>query len=385
MPVIKILFFAAIFSLISCGKVKPSGNDVDNTQYFKDRKKFEAALAKSAVVCGEYDLDCPDNVAKLTFWSETNGKFALSVCSGTLIDEEYILTNRHCIPENLIKVGAGASCNKQIVINFPDTKNSDAEMLDCIEIVQVFPDKEDQPDLAVLRVQKSTSLRSGTSLNKKPYTHRQEVYAYTMNPNPYVRMSGTIVRKECSISLDNFMTLKRDGSAGDVLLSGYNCKLIGGNSGSAIFNQAGEIVGVINKRIDNDVVKKIFYQNDISHMAFTNMGGAVNISCLNDLYLNAGKGCISNDLSSAGVSFENYLDEKLSLNNLQSENEDNIKVTFTGNLELELSVKNYVLPRERLSQIRPKLTRYYKMAQSVRKEMIFTLGKDLGPGKGVIK
>lgn len=303
------------------------------------------AFKVSNVVCN--GGDCPGNVAKLTFWYPYKQGYQLAVCSGTLIDEEYILTNSHCIPDHI--QFSGADCSKNIKISFPDTNLYYEETLTCEKVVQAFSVNDQNPDLAVIKVSKSYyDDRAKTVIKKNSFIDHESAYAYTMNPSTNNDLIGSIVKKECQISLDNFIFDKiTEGFPDSFELFGDKCKLIGGNSGSGLFNLEGELIGVISTRIDSDLINEVFNDLGLTHDTFTHMGGAVNVSCLKKITESQGVGCkILTPTEKEKKNALNYILKKVKEEGLDTVNYKNIRYKFNKQTELILT-EDYNCPKSK--------------------------------------
>jgi V8-like Glu-specific endopeptidase len=356
-------FFLSVL-LISCGGEDTTSNSpTDNIQEFDTQTKLQNAIQTSRVICGENNLNCPSNVGKLTFWFKKEEKFFLGSCSGTLVEEEYFVTNSHCIPDDL-RVN-DLNCSKQISIQFPQTNQHNKENLKCLKIAQVFPYKEWEPDLAVLKIQKSKYLRKNTFFAKNDFSHKQKTYSYTMNPSKRDQMLGTIVRKECQISLDNIFTYHADKYAGNVLISGSACHVISGNSGSGVFNERDELIAVIHIKVENKKLTKIFKDKFINYEPLTNMGFAVNIACLKELAQYAGESCNIIPVGRESGPLDDYLDSKVQEYNMLGIDETNVRAVLQSDLNIKLEKSNVRVYLESLTRMRRNLSDIFSVQKNI--------------------
>ncbi len=345
-------------SLIGCGSDKKDSSNVnvDNQRIAKSEEELFQMLSDSTVICADKN-DCPNNVAKLTFWVQVgSGKYGVGVCSGTLVEEGYLITNSHCVPDNL---KSGNACGKQIVIEFPETNTLKKERIKCEKVVQVYNrnNKEDGPDLAVLKVSNSIENRNTSVLKPGNFVDQSDVYAYTMNPSSYFKDIGTITKKECKISNDNIFTFKANAESAMTLIHGDKCKIIGGNSGSGLFDSEGNYIGAIFARLDLPEVKKLLASSLLFHEPLTNMGLAYNINCIRSLYV-PGQSCETDTLLAKSI--DEYLDLKKLEFGLESVEEDNIKVTINEFLGIELEQTDRTFFYRMLDSVRKKLNEAFK-------------------------
>ncbi len=271
-----------MFCISSCGSKKNSSQTQSSVvEEFQDFLELEKKLSEHSVVCGE--LDCPGSVAKLVFWgkSKEEDSYYLAVCSGTLFENKYIITNSHCIPEE-IKFN-GANCSKQLKVLFPKTAKFNDESARCQNIIQVFKEDEGQPDLAIIELERNV-LRSNIVISRNNFLESSKVYAYTMNPtNENNRTLGVIKRKDCLLSIDNLMTLTTKPDSAAAVIYGDQCNVIGGNSGSGLFNESNQYIGTIFAKFEIFELKKLFNQHYINHSLNSYMGMVYNVGCLTSL------------------------------------------------------------------------------------------------------
>lgn len=354
--------------LSSCGgSDSPATTPVDNVQVFPTLEELLNALSQSSVTCENSWQNCPTNVAKLTFWQKTDDGFGLAVCSGTLINDNYIITNSHCIPANL---NDGDDCSKQILVQFPESGNIPRESINCQRVIQKFPMANDQPDLAVIEIGSSNFNRYKTSTLKNQFTEGMDVAAFTMNPSETDTMKGVIVRKDCKVSLSNLLTLEENSNSGNVLLYGPNCNVISGNSGSGLFDMSGNMIGVIHQKIESKLLSELLVNEGVNHNELTYMGVAVNISCLKSINFSLGKGCDPQGVGTKLALVDQFIEDLLAKNGLQGENQDHIRLTIENNLSVSLTYDQSVPLSDSVTKMRKKLSDLFTEAKSVFKRII---------------
>lgn len=301
----------------------------DNRKYYSELDELKKELELQVVICTERMSDCPESIAKLAFWGKSDSSYYMSVCSGNLYKEEFIITNAHCIPDEVKK--AGSVCSDQIKVLFPSTQNKSAEAAHCSRIIQVF-DEENNVDLAVFKLNRLVK-RSGVEIKKGGFKEGAAVHAYVMNPAG--SYAGGISKKSCNLSVANLMTLGQSANNATALLSGEHCDVIGGNSGSGLFSEDGKMIGLIFARIDRSVLREIAATNLLNTEYFTSMGLAVNIGCLNQIIENSASNCEKVEPESADLN--RYIQDEISKLRLEGVSEDCIKYIISRELKLKLS------------------------------------------------
>jgi hypothetical protein len=331
-----LLIFLAI-TFASCGGSKSTSintsSNTDELQSFTDHDELKVALDGQTVVCGEPGLSCPGFSAKLAFWgvSENKDSYYLATCSGSLYKGKYIITNSHCIPHEISK--AGASCANQIKALFPKTKSFNGEKVNCKRIVQVYTPSKDGPDLAVIELDHVIA-RDSVEIEKNNFIENSNTTAFTMNPDVDNIYSGTITKKYCNLSTDNSFFMSVDTSAPQALISGDACEVIHGNSGTALLDQNGKMIGAINATLQKVEMEKLFENNKINFHSKVPMGIVQNITCLNDIISNQGSSC--NYSPPQYEDFNDFISRSVQKQNLNAISEGQIEYELTAGFKLKL-------------------------------------------------
>jgi V8-like Glu-specific endopeptidase len=356
------------FVLNSCGP-KESSTPIDGTIQLEDDNELREALAKSSVTCME--RSCPNNVAKLIFWQKDSNSegYSFGVCSGTLIDSDTILTNAHCVPSEISY--NGANCNGQIMIQYPEIYNSDmtTENVDCLRVQKVYSYLNGEPDVALLKVVKSRYIRDRVRIRANQMDTQQNVHAYTMNPSRGAdRFAGYIYKKTCKISQHNILTGVLKSHSSDALLFGYDCNVISGNSGSGLFNNNRDLIGVVHSKIDKKELLQKFRDRGIKYSSMPYMGLFVNIGCIESLREQfIGPQC-EDSLIATTLSLDNYIEQLKEQNSLIDVNDSLVRANIGEGLKLSISpYHNPDLPlwrrRDNLSAMRRKLLDLFNSSQ----------------------
>jgi len=340
-------------ALVSCGSDDKGGNPSptkppntlppgagDNTEYLDNQEDLRAKLQESTVKC-LYSDECPDNVAKLVFWQKRDLEegYDYGVCSGTLINQDTIVTNAHCIPSNISF--AGAKCYGQILVQYPSISRGEnyrsEENVDCLTVEEVGDYFKSGSDYAVLKIQKSKYIRKAVKVKHGQMNDISNIYAYTMNPSKN-DASGVIEKKKCRISKKNIYLGIGNQYQSDALIYGYDCQVVGGNSGSGVFNELGEMIGIIHSRLDIGVIKSEFRKREINYNFYNYMGLFVNIGCVPSLAnQDTVQDCIVNDIDESELT--EYIQERKEFYDYTNEDDRLIKATVGEGLALELTLK----------------------------------------------
>lgn len=297
MKKLNITYFVGLFTLLSamtltgCGAKKSKGNLNDIVATANNEEQAKEVFRQSSVYCSENS--CPASVAKLTFYTLDEGEMQFSVCSGTLIRPGLVLTNAHCIPKEIAHVGA--DCSKQIQVKYPGPEKwstEGSEAVNCQRVRSVYRHMEGEPDLALIEVDRSKDKRrAALGVSKADPEVGSILTAYTMNPIDN-SIRGRITKKECKVLEENNLFENDFNGRGKVISLGSEyrsfdtCNIIGGNSGSALFNDKGEVVGAIHAYMLEDKIKEILKEDGFTigyGFNMTRIGRAYNISCLGSL------------------------------------------------------------------------------------------------------
>ncbi len=329
--------------LVSCGsKNNSSTSNTAVVEEFAEFSELQAKLDKHTVICSEQN--CPGYVAKLAFWVKEEDKYLLGVCSGTLYKNKYIITNSHCIPDELRY--AGANCSKQIRVLFPQTVEQKAENASCSRVVQVFDINNNQPDIAVLEL-KTNIYREEIKIVKDAFIENSTVHAYTMNPSYENEGAvGKIKLKTCKLTSDNIFTMSNELTSATTMLTGDNCNVIGGNSGSGLFSEKNEYIGTVYAKIEMPEIRSLFANARLNHSMYSYNGSAYNIGCLNSITEGQGYNC---DMTPKTMTDLNgYIEREKMASGLSQVDESKIRYQILDGFKLKLTQENRMQTSESL-------------------------------------
>lgn len=173
-------------------------------------------------------------------------------CSATVIDKDrgYILTAHHCIDnqyktiEREVIGDDGTVTTKKVRVTVPGTvsiitfKNHDEEKRDVYRFKIVASDRES--DLALLQTKAKMIGAQEAKIACKPPTRGDKVFAVG---NPFAVMFANVSDGIVS-STDRTYKLYGIDDQGDHNVTQHTASIWGGNSGGALYNDAGELIGV---------------------------------------------------------------------------------------------------------------------------------------------
>lgn len=330
----KHIFSALILSsffLTGCGggkgDAKPSSSNVVN---FKTMDALMYAYDNQKVICND-EKDCSGAAAKITMIVEYKKSYTLAVCSGTLYNNKYIITNSHCVPDSLKR--SGSDCSERMKVLFPKTSQYRAENVKCLRVIQAYDQEAGQPDLAVLELETSISRGLSPKIVPGAFVENNNAHAYTMNP--VSAQLGVIERKNCKISTNNIMIVNKNVNAPRAGIYGYSCNVIGGNSGSGLFDDNEQLIGAVSHRIEVSEATKVLRESGFNVTANAYAGFAQNIGCINSILKNDGAACTTERTlqdSDWRELINNSLEESnvkgISLSQLEYEIVDGFKIKF---------------------------------------------------------
>jgi hypothetical protein len=333
------LFFISV--LYSCGN--PS--NPSNVVYVDNYERALEKLNESSVACPSGS--CPSFAGKITTVINHNGQYSVSVCSATLISEDTIMTNSHCIDDIIQPAN---SCSETLRIQFPQTNTHIAEEAMCDEIVTNLAKghffRDPAIDIAIIKLNQRMNrnpVRIGVADTSSQTIHS----SYVMNPQMNI-MIGLIEEKKFSIAGNNFLIYSQQNLTSPKALflthQQNSHKVISGNSGSGLLNARGELVGVIKSTFATKDVRKIFNRQGYNVPDINleyDLGIATNIKCAFSSTLSQSPDCHESIQSfleqvSESEGFRKYIQRKLITTGLTHLAQDKIGYEIENDLQLKL-------------------------------------------------
>ena len=186
--------------------------------------------------------ECPGGVA-LLLGKKQDGE--MDRCSSFLINSRTLVTNRHCIPEDL--QDRALSCAGRLTAVFPKTPRFASERAECEAIISISKSVEEfptgQPDYAVIRLNRPVK-RPIFQISREGLPNRTKLATYSFDP-----VSGSpvkaILRKKFCESLQNTDLIPGYSDALSPVASFIGCQIIRGNSGSVAVDDQGRVRAIV--------------------------------------------------------------------------------------------------------------------------------------------
>ena len=255
-PLTKLLAVALLCLLlpVACSKKKDDASSTSNSVHEIPTSSLDEAkiLAKQSSVKCKNLADCNESVAMLTV-AKPNG---LALCTAFLVDKQTLATNSHCIPKE-IKDGS-APCSDRINAVFPGTQSQEEEKISCEQFLKAspLPSTSDQ-DIAFLKI--VPTKRKAIHTSKSGLADNQLLTIYKITPQKNNPPEGLLQKDNCK-AVQNSYVLPGFNKNLSSTVTVADCAIQGGNSGSPLLNDAGEVAAIAQALVhidDNPVAQNI--------------------------------------------------------------------------------------------------------------------------------
>jgi V8-like Glu-specific endopeptidase len=297
----KNLFLLCTFALllVSCGGDNDGTGIVSEDDRFTSEFKFTDIINGATLRC--HENFCPSGAVKLaarhgsagTIEKTINGEvtqvpvYKYSWCSGFLIDKRTIVTNGHCIPDQ-VKY-QGASCSDELAVMY--INGSRTENIRCSRILNVIHNEKKDQDFAVFQLDRNIPV-SPIKVEKRGLLDGSSVTAVVVDHGEIRRggFSTSYIRNvECKVVYNSIVyplgtsPFSHSYALGDRANSSEDCKVISGNSGSGLFDtQSRHAVGVVSHTVYKDKAREIVTKlpGELETWSISSMGLATNLACI---------------------------------------------------------------------------------------------------------
>lgn len=170
---------------------------------------------------------------------------SLSVCTASLVGENVVFTNKHCLPQEIMF--AGSRCRGLVLVKFPEAGEHRSETVECEEVELVSPydvlhEPKQQTDFAFVRL--------GAKLDRPILKFDTggiddaEVLKVTRMSPQMDELKGVMSDLECK-AVQNTVVTPMFKSRFSPVVHVNDCPIVRGNSGSPMFGADGRIKGII--------------------------------------------------------------------------------------------------------------------------------------------
>ncbi len=199
--------------------------------------KAKTNLEKALFYCSS-DGECPNNVGLI----EVKKSTSLGQCTGFLIADDIVATNKHCIPKHIQY--PGASCGNNISIRFL-APNQDKQTFKCQSIISV--NEEDKVravgfDYAFFKIASTNIIPF--QISKDSVNNNSTIKTFKVTPTGGGKIGGRLETSICKSNTQNILNIGSPSKWSRVGLA-LGCETTQGNSGSPIVNERNEVIGIL--------------------------------------------------------------------------------------------------------------------------------------------
>jgi V8-like Glu-specific endopeptidase len=227
--------------------------------------------------------DCDPSVGLLTVTLKNEGDWNVGQCTASLIGTDLIVTNGHCIPQDL--EANGSDCTNRMWLTFADQTGHPEfdRQVGCSQVL--FRRKDggmDGADYAYIKLARAVN-RPVVRQTQAGFENSKLYHLHKINPSRLSEgMAGQMQKVDCRSMYESAIFSQRlDAQSQTSFL--VDCSVLKGNSGSPVFDDAGDVRGVVYAFVDKDVISKVLAKNGskvptIENIADVNV--ASNFACL---------------------------------------------------------------------------------------------------------
>lgn len=201
----------------------------------------------------------------------------VNICTGFLLYEDVIVTNSHCIPENINKTNT--QIDKDVGIIFPKTKDKKEEKIYGTKILLSYKltdsPSNSKDDLAVIKLEQKTN-RKLFEVDGSGFENNEIIELYNVDYKKGNKFAK-IEYKKCKVLYNTIVSPLAFNKYSPHIALG-DCDVKDGNSGSPIIAKDGKVKAILFSKLEYNKTLKIFKNN--LKVTPSKMGIAINFSCL---------------------------------------------------------------------------------------------------------
>ncbi|HVJ64935.1 MAG TPA: serine protease [Bdellovibrionota bacterium] len=268
--------FAALALTQACGlaEVDPDSNSTSLTDLVYYLQSTELVSCDDATTCPAA------SGALYSVYEKSETEYSFNSCSGTLVRDNVFLTNSHCLSQ--ISGPTQKGCGANIFIHLPRTAVDGYEIRTCLRVL-AFQSLDTKHDYALLELDAPTK-RQLPTISNEGIPDEAELRAWVIDRQKNSIYAKLRQRKLVNAQDTLFVSNAGNNFSPEIVMVGE--KVIHGNSGAAILNERGELVGLVNLFYHNSSFRnyadKLQTFLDASIPPETYFSGGVNLSCFPD-------------------------------------------------------------------------------------------------------
>ena len=237
--------FALAMSVSGCGGSDSPSESSDELNPNSISIEQFMELARSSEVSCESSDACPPALAQLYI----NKGF----CTAWMIDDQTMVTNSHCVED----LAPGQSCKDVGLFNFPATQGYPRQIVGCktiLEKSELTDNLAETPDYAFVELEQAVD-RPALVARRMPVVDGAMVYSTSIDPlvlvnedQEVIKLAGHAKVKSCQAKQFSYFTRFHNLPHHHAQMASDcsdNVGTIQGNSGSPLFNEAGEVISVV--------------------------------------------------------------------------------------------------------------------------------------------
>ncbi len=269
----KLFLLFLSFCIVGCGG-EESGESSESNSF-----RIQASESLTNFIdTVELSSDTPEALGTLLVIHD--GKFAsrkVSACTWSLIDQEYAVTNSHCIPQAL-KDNKSLNCHNYLQGKI-STGNGKSITVKCLKLVS-FSKTDNSPlknnDYALIKIEKVNVQPFG--LSRVGISEGEQLKAATMDHDMSpVKIVSQYNPKDCTSESSDILGRIKSAGSSPITMFG-DCKIIQGNSGSPVLNTSGDVVALVHASI-KDKLPEAFGKGLDRVLVSNKIGVITNLKC----------------------------------------------------------------------------------------------------------